>query len=125
MRTRAYRPDVLACLENRSLLSGVAALSAGHLVPSRLQLNRVAEQIRVGFLDFGVRGQDINNLRGTLSDLVVIIPFARVDGLGLKINGILGNMQHDLSAKVPYAVVTASNDVVAAFRAQVQAHVHP
>ena len=46
MRTRAYRPEVPGCLEDRSLLSGVAGLSADPVVLPHRRFNLVAEHMR-------------------------------------------------------------------------------
>ena len=56
-------------------------------------------------------------------DVVVMIPFGRVDGLGVSINRIVNRMQHDLSANVPHAIRSARNDVLAVTRAEVEARV--
>jgi hypothetical protein len=122
MRTRAYRPEVPGCLEVRSLLSGVAGLSAHPVVLSRRQFNFVAEHMRIGF-DLFVRHRDVSQLRGEINDLVVMVPFGQVDGLGVSINRILNRMQHDLSANVPRAIRAALNDVIAVTRADVEARV--
>jgi hypothetical protein len=123
MRTRAYRPEVPGCLENRSLLSGVAGVSADPVILLQFKLNKVAELTRDYFVTFGERDRSVADLRVALIDVIVMIPFERVDGLGASINGILGRMQKDLSANVPDAVRTAGNDVIAATRAEVEARV--
>ena len=122
MRTRAYRPEAPGCLEGRSLLSGVAGLSADPVVLPRRVFNVVAEQIQSHFQSFG-RDRDIAGLRDDLRDVAVIIPFGRVDGLGVSINRIVTRMQDDLSANVPHAIRSALNDVLAATRAEVKARV--
>jgi hypothetical protein len=122
MRTRAYRPEVPGCLEGRSLLSGVAGLSADPVVLSHRRFNTVAEQIRLGFQSFG-RDRDVSHLGDAISDVAVMIPFGRVDGLGVSINRILNRMQDDLSANVPHAVRSARNDAIAVTRADVEARV--
>jgi hypothetical protein len=122
MRSRAYRPEVPGCLEGRSLLSGVAGLSADPVVLRFRRLNLVAEQVRLNFHSFG-RDRDVPSLRGGLYDVAVIIPFGRVDGLGVSMNSIVTRMQEDLSAGVPRAMRTAQNDVLAVTRADVKARV--
>jgi hypothetical protein len=122
MRTRAFRPEVPNCLEERSLLSGVARLSAHPVVLTHRRLGKVVEQTHVAFLLFA-RDVEVNHLGDELYDLMVMIPFGRVDGLGVEINRILDRMNHDVSARVPHAVISAQHDVLAATRAQVQARV--
>ncbi len=120
MRKRAYCPEVPGCLENRSLLSGVAGLSAHPIVLTRRQFNQVPERIQTAFHLFR-QGNGISHLHDDILSAVAIIPFGRVDGLGASINGILGRMQHDMRAGVHGAVSTARNDLIAAVRADVQA----
>ena len=122
MRTRAYRPEVPGCLEDRSLLSGVAGLSADPVVLSHRRLNTVAEQIRLGFQSFG-RDRDVSHLGDSISDVAVMIPFGRVDGLGVSINRILVNMRQEIAAGAPHPVLSASNEVVAVTRALVEARI--
>jgi hypothetical protein len=86
------------------------------------QLNTVAEQMRWGFQMFG-RDRDVPHLRDDLDDFAVMIPFWQVDGLKASINHILHRMQHDLSAHVPHAILSARNDVLAVTRADVVARV--
>jgi hypothetical protein len=126
MRTRAYRPEVPGCLEDRSLLSGAAGLSADPVVLSRLRLNKVAEHVRASFLTFARDAKvfhEVSHLGDDIYDAVVVIPFGRVDGLGVSINRILSRMQHDLSAHVPHAITSARDDVLAVIRADVEARV--
>ena len=47
---------------------------------------------------------------------IVNIPFGRVDGLAKSINGILKMMEQDIHTKVPDAISTAQNDVIAVVR---------
>ena len=65
----------------------------------------------------------LEHLREELRDVAVIIPFGRVDGLGVSINRIVDRMEEDLSANVPHAIRSAFNDVVTATLAQVKARV--
>ena len=120
MRTRAYRPEILACLEDRSLLSGVAGLTADPVVLSRRQFHFIAEHMRLGFQLFA-RYRDVSQLHNEINDVAVWIPFGRVDGLQVSINRIVNRMQHDLSANVPSAIRKAGNDVIAVTRADVEA----
>jgi hypothetical protein len=120
MRTRAYRPEVPGCLEDRSLLSGIAGMAAHPIVLSRQQFNLVPERIQSAFQSFR-KGFGIAQLHDDILGAVVRIPFGRVDGLAVSINGILNRMQHDLSAKVPDAISSARADVTAVTRADVEA----
>jgi hypothetical protein len=122
MHSRAYRPDVPICLENRSLLSVAAANSADPYVYPLRQFNLFAEKMQIGF-DLFVRHHDVSELHDEIDDIIVLIPFERVDGLGVSIDRIVDRMQHDLSAHVPHAVHSAYNDVIAVARADVQARV--
>jgi hypothetical protein len=122
MRTRAYRPEVLDCLEDRSLLSGVAGPSADPVVLTVRRLHLVGDQLRLSFQLFA-RDLVTDHLLDDIHNVAVIIPFGRVDGLGITIKRTLDQMQHDLSAHVPNAVLTAQNDVLAAILAQVKARV--
>src|SRR4051794_7396889 len=97
MRRRAYRPEVPGCLEGRSLLSGVAGLSADPVVLSLRRLNRVAGHMRFSFGDFA-RLRVISLLREELHNNAMFVPFGRLDGLGASIDRIVDGMQHDLSA---------------------------
>ncbi len=122
MPTRAYRPESPGCLEDRSLLSGVAGLSADPVVLSHRRFNTVAELMRLGFRSFG-RDRNVTELGDDLYKVAVMIPFGRVDGLGVSINRILDRMQDDLSNNVPHAIRSARNDVIALTRADVEARV--
>lgn len=122
MRTRAYRPEVSDCLEDRSLLSGIAGPSADPVVFSRRQLNRIAEHIEMGFNLFA-RYRDLSQLRGEIDDVVVMIPFGRVDGVRPSIERILFRMRRDIFAHVPLAFRTARNDVFDTIRADMQARI--
>jgi hypothetical protein len=119
MRTRAYRPEILGCLEDRSLLSGVAGLT-DPVVLTRRQFHFIAEHMRQGFVTFA-RNRDVSQLHNEINDVAVWIPFGRVDGLQVSINHIVNTMQHDLAANVPHAIRNAGNDVLAVTRADVQA----
>src|SRR5262245_65051370 len=122
MRTRAYRPEVTDCLEERSLLSGVAGLSADPVVLSHRRLIKVNEHMRLAFLLFA-RDRVVDDLLKDIHDVAVIIPFGRVDGLGVTIKRIVDRMQQDLAAHVPNAIRAARNDVLAATLAGVEARV--
>jgi hypothetical protein len=122
MRTRAYRPEVPGCLEERSLLSGVAGLSADPVVFRQRQFNFVLQHMSGGF-DLFARNRDIFQIPSEINDVIVMIPFGRVDGLGVSINHIVNRMRHDISAHVPHAARSALFDVLAVTRAQVEARV--
>jgi hypothetical protein len=116
MRTRAYRPEVPGCLENRSLLAGVAGMSADPIVLTRREFNLVPEEIRSAFEDYR-QGFGIEKLHNDILDAVAPIPYAQADGLGSSITRILKTMQRDIHAKDPQAI----NAVTAVTRADVQA----
>lgn len=122
MRTRAYRPEVPGCLEDRSLLSAVAGLSADPVVITHNRIITITEQVGLAFQLFH-HDRDVAHLRDEIYDVAVIIPFGRVDGLGLSINRIVNRMQRGLSAHVPHAIGLARNAVIAAMRAEVEARV--
>lgn len=122
MRKRAYRPEVPDCLEGRSLLSVVAGPSPNPAVISPQLLTKVTQQMQLGFQLFA-RDRVDATLRDDLYNVAVIIPFGRVDGLGVSINRIIDKMQQDLAAGVPRAIRLARNDVLAATRAEVLARV--
>ena len=122
MRTRVYRPEVPVCLEDRSLLSGVAGPSADPVMFSRHQLSFIVEHMQDGF-DLFARNRDVSQLHNEIDDVVVMIPFGRVDGLRASIDRILTRMQNDLSAHVPHAFRRARIDVNAVIRADVEARV--
>ena len=122
MRTRAYRPQVPDCLEDRSLLSGVAAPSANPVVFSRRQLNFAAEHLQIGF-GLYARYRDLSQLHAEIDDSVLMVPFGQADGLEGSVVRILNRMRHDIAAHVPLAFRTARNDVFAVFRANLQARI--
>jgi hypothetical protein len=120
MRTRAYRPEDPGCLEDRSLLSGVARPLANPTVFTRREFNLVPEQIQDAFQLFR-QGSGFSELHDEINEAVVAVPFGRQDGLSASINNILGTLRHDKHAKVPDAVSTAHNEVLAVTRAAMQA----
>jgi hypothetical protein len=91
-------------------------------VYTRRQFNFFADHVRSGFALFG-RYRDVSQLHDEINDVVVLIPFGRVDGLGISINRIVDRMQHDLSANVPHAVRSAYHDVISVAHAGVEARV--
>jgi hypothetical protein len=122
MRTRAYRPEVPGCLEGRSLLSGVAGPSVHPVVLLHRQLNLVVDRMQGGFVLFA-RYHSVSQLRNEIDDVVVMIPFERLDGLDVSIDRIVDRMAQDISAHVPGAIRSASHDVTAATIADVKARV--
>jgi hypothetical protein len=122
MRTQAYRPEVPVCLEDRSLLSGVAGPSADPVVFSRHRLSFIVQHIQQGF-DLLTRYRDISQLHSEIDDVVVMIPFGRVDGVRGSINRVVTRMQNDFSAHIPHAFRRARIDVNAVIRADVEARV--
>jgi hypothetical protein len=119
MRKRAYRPEVHDCLEDRSLLSGVAA---DPVVFPRRQLVFVTNHMRSGFALFA-RQPDFSQLHAEIDDVVPKVPFGRVDGLESSIVSILDRMRHEISAHVPNAFRSAMHDVIAITVAGVKARV--
>jgi hypothetical protein len=120
MRTRVYRPGVPDCLENRMLLSAVAATSADPIVLTRREFNLVPEQIRSAFQEYR-EGFGIEELHNEILDPVSSIPYAQAHGLGSSITRILKTMQRDIHAKDPQAINSAVNAVIAVTRADLQA----
>lgn len=123
MRERAYRPEVVRCLEDRSLLTGLGALSPHPVVLRRLRLAMVGEHIDESFTLFSLHRESLPHLRHSLRDVAVIIPFGRVDGLGDSINRILDRMVDDVAARVPHAVDLAKEEVLGVTRESVKARV--
>ena len=133
MRTRAFRPEVPGWLEDRSLLSGVAGLSSDPVVLPMHTLLFVQDQIREFFVLFARHiepvdasrtespGGDTTQLLVELHYLAGMIPFGQVDGLGVASERIVGNMRRDLAAHVPNAILSARNEELAVFRADVEA----
>lgn len=122
MRTRAYRPEVPGCLEDRTLLSGSARPKAGPVVLSSARLGFAIERIHEEF-QLAAQDRDVSDLRRQIRDYVVIIPFGRADGLGVAIRRTLDRAEDDLSGRVPHAVGRAENEVITAIRAEVRARV--
>ena len=122
MRTRAYRPEVPSCLEDRSLLSGVAGSSADPVVFSRHRLSFIVQHMQQGF-DLFARYRAVSQIYSEVDDVVVMLPFGRADGVRGSIDRILTRMQNDFSAHVPHAFRRARIDVNAVIRADVEARV--
>ena len=135
MRNRAYKPLVSDRLEDRALLSSVAGLHHNQTRPShhpyilkREQYTKFANHSR---LTFEVLVKDLGpshpfndeHLRESLYNVAVLIPFGGVDGLGVRINQIVDQLEDDLNARTPHAIHSASLKVVAAGREVVMARV--
>ena len=116
MRTPAFRPEVAGCLEDRALLS------AGPVVLSHQRLAKTADLIHLGFQLYA-QDRDVSGLHSEINKGVVMIPFARVDGLGVSINRIVRKMQHDLSERIPHAMRTARREVLDAVLTGVETRV--
>jgi hypothetical protein len=122
MRTRAYRPEIPRCLEDRSLLSGVAGPSADPVVFSRHRLSFIVDHIQDGFAEYA-RTRDPVLLHDEIYGVIVMLPFGRVDGITGKIDRIVARMQREFRAHVPHAFRRARIDVNAAIRADIEARV--
>src|SRR4051794_36156172 len=99
MRTRAYRPEAPALLEDRSLQSGSAGRSAHPVVLLHRQLDFIVDHMRSGFVLY-TRYHDLSQLYSEIDDVIVNIPFERVDGLDVSIDRIVDRMRQELSAHV-------------------------
>lgn len=122
MRTRAYQPEVLCCLEDRSLLSSAAGRSALPVVLPHRRLSFVLERIAQGFDLYG-RYRDPTQLHDHIAEITVIITHQHVDGVDASLDRIVNRMKYDLASHVPHAVRAALKDAVAATRAEVHARV--
>ncbi len=122
MRTRAYRPEIPGCLEDRSLLSGVAGPSADPVVFSRHRLSFIVQHIQQGF-DLFARYHDISQVRSEIDDVVVMLPFGRADGIRGSLDRVVARMQREIRAHVPGAFHRARIDVTNVIRADVEARV--
>jgi hypothetical protein len=122
MRTRAYRPEVPGCLEDRSLLSGLAGPSADPVIFSRHRLSFIVQHMQQGF-DLYARYRAVSLIHNEVDDVVVMLPFGRADGVRGSIDRILTRMQREISAHVPHAFRRARIDVTATIRADVEARV--
>jgi hypothetical protein len=122
MRTRAYRPEVSGRLEGRSLLSGVAGLSAAPYVFRGGQFKLYVVHANADFTYFA-RYRDPIQIRHEFEDIIPLIPFARADGLPAKFDGIVDQMVSDVHAGVPHAIRSAYDELIAATKAEVEARV--
>jgi hypothetical protein len=69
------------------------------------------------------RYRDVSQLHSEIDDVVVMLPFGRVDGIRGSIDRIVARMLNDFRARVPHAFRRARIDVNAAIRADVEARV--
>jgi hypothetical protein len=122
MRTRAYRPESPARLEDRSLQSGVAVRSADPVVLPLRKLHYIVDHMQSGFFLY-TRYHDASQIYSEIDDVVVNIPFERLDSLDVSIDRIVDGMRQEISAHVPGAIRTARNAVTAVTIADVQARV--
>jgi hypothetical protein len=122
MRRPAYRPEVLGCLEDRSLLSAVAGPSADPVIFSRHRLSFIVQHIQQGF-DLFARYHSASLILSEIDDVVVMIPFGRADGVRGSLDRIVNRMRGEISAHVPLAFRRARIDVNAAIRADIEARV--
>lgn len=116
MRSRAYRPEVTGCLEDRLLLTGDP-----FVLPLR-QLHRTTLHMQFSFGSFA-RLRVLSDLRDELQGEAKSIPFGRADGLGASIDLILDDLQRDLSARVPHAIHSAQNALFGVIRADLSARI--
>jgi hypothetical protein len=75
------------------------------------------------FATSGDTSRNLERLRAMLAQNSEGVPFHRVDGLGMKTNAILDQMQADIAAGSPRAIDAAFHRAVAGIRADVQARV--
>lgn len=122
MRRRAFRPEVPCSLEGRVLLSGAGGLSTDPVILSARRFTWVGQQIVSSFWIFK-RHRNIEDLRSSIADVVVVIPFGRVDGLGVTMNRVVTELRGELAGNVPRAISSARNEILTATRAQVSARV--
>ena len=122
MRTRAYRPEVSGCLESRLLLSNVAGRPAAPYVLSGHQVKLFVVHLASEFSIYE-HIKDITHLQHGLEDLIPFIPYAYADGLPAKFDHILGQMRRDIHSNAPHPIRTASNEVLAVTRAEIEARV--
>ena len=125
MRKRAFRPEVPGCLENRSLLSGLAGRPKHPpVVFSHQRLARAIGQVNDGF-DVFTQHHDVSQLRFELNraSAVALVPFGRIDGLRVSYNRIINKMRHDIHARIPGSVEAARHEAVALTEATVEARI--
>lgn len=122
MRGRAYRPELPGYLEDRLLMSGMVGSATDPVILSARRLVFVGRQIRQGFHIFG-RDRDIPHLREDLYNVAVLIPFGRMDGLGVTMNRIVTQMGRDLTTHARGVIPSAQAAVLAATRGVVRSRV--
>lgn len=117
MRTRAYRPEAPAGLEDRFLLSG-----ADPVVITSRQYEGIIQEVHLGFQQYSREG-NIPHLRYQLQPVAELIPFGKVDGLGNSINQILTKMRRQAFAGVYRAIPRARNEVINLIHQQVASRI--
>ena len=123
MRSRAFRPEIFVCLEDRSLQSNVAGLPAHPpVILLRSQLKLIDNHMRNGFVLFS-RLRSVTQLRREINDVAVMVPFQRLDGLEASLDRVVDTMVQQFAAHVPGAIRSASNEVTAVTLADVRARV--
>ena len=122
MRRRSYRPEPPTSLEDRSLLSGVAAASVGPVAVTSRRLGDVFDRVGLSFTAF-TRNSQIDLLRGEVLGEASQIPFTGVNGVESSINAIIDDLQGDRRSHSPMAARLAQRQVVNVIRASVLARV--
>lgn len=128
MRGRAYRPVISDSLEDRALLSGAAVRPHGPAYLSHKTLDKVVGHTLLAFRIFvkdsaPTHPYSDEHLRESISNVAVMIPYGKVDGLGIKINDIIDRLEDEIRARTPRAIRTAATEVVAATLETVAARV--
>lgn len=122
MRRRAFRPEALHRLEDRSLQSGVGGAAAGPVELPAGRLDGILHQVRLSYFLY-VRKPNMEQLRNHLQPVAVLVPFGREDGLGDKINDILHQVHDGIANGAPLPVYTASRQTINLIRSDVYARV--
>jgi hypothetical protein len=78
--------------------------------------------MRQGFVLY-TRYRDFSQIRSEIDDVIMLIPFGRVDGLNVSIDRTLDGLRQDIFSHVPGAVRKASMDVTTLTLEQVRARV--
>jgi hypothetical protein len=103
-------------------LSAVAALSASPAVLSPRELSFILNHVRGGFVDF-TRYHDVSQVLAEVDDVIVLVPFARSDGLNASIDGIVEGMRPKIAAHVYGAIRAAYLEVAAVTVADLKARI--
>jgi hypothetical protein len=118
MRRRSFTPAAPACLEGRDLPS--AFPGPAHLSAALYGLNLL--KLQGNFQQFALYG-NLPLLRSQLAMRAAMVPFARVDGLGVKTNAIIDRMQANLAEGTPGAIYAAYQEVRAGVHSDLQARI--